>query len=90
VDEYEQQLHEGGAKNDRVRMKFERVAKVLITMKAGGVLTTQAKLINCVKPLRREVRLSAEWSRSTISTLHLDDLVLLVAKSLSGFSPFVM
>jgi len=35
VDEYEQQLNEGSAKNDRVRLKYERVAKVLITMKAG-------------------------------------------------------
>jgi len=36
VDEYEQQLSEGAAKNDRVRLKYERVAKVLITMKAGA------------------------------------------------------
>ena len=35
VDEYEQQLSEGASKNDRVRLKFERVNKVLITMKAG-------------------------------------------------------
>lgn len=35
VDEYEQQLSEGAAKNDRVRLKFERIHKVLITMKAG-------------------------------------------------------
>mmetsp|Transcript_17409 Transcript_17409/g.42945 ORF Transcript_17409/g.42945 Transcript_17409/m.42945 type:complete len:570 (+) Transcript_17409:178-1887(+) len=35
VDEYESQLTEGASKNDRVRLKFERIAKVLITMKAG-------------------------------------------------------
>lgn len=35
VDEYEQQLSEGASKNDRVRLKFERVNKLLITMKAG-------------------------------------------------------
>mmetsp|Transcript_19933 Transcript_19933/g.64893 ORF Transcript_19933/g.64893 Transcript_19933/m.64893 type:complete len:579 (+) Transcript_19933:36-1772(+) len=35
VDEYEQQLLESNGKCDRSRLKFERVARILIAMKAG-------------------------------------------------------
>jgi hypothetical protein len=49
-------------------------------------------MTKCVKPLRHLMRLSAKSSRSTrsIRTLHLDDLALLVAKCLSGFTHFVI
>ena len=35
VDEYESQLSEGTANNDRVKAKFERLNKVMVSMKAG-------------------------------------------------------
>ena len=49
-------------------------------------------MTKCVKPLRRLNRLSAKSARPArpIGTLHLDDLVLLVAKCLSGFTHFVI
>ena len=35
VDDYEQQLTESTANNDRVKSKFERLNKVMVSMKAG-------------------------------------------------------
>jgi hypothetical protein len=46
-------------------------------------------MTKCVKPRGHLARLSARLSRSPIRTPHLDDLVLLVAKRLSGFTHFV-
>jgi hypothetical protein len=50
----------------------------------AGVMT------KCVKPFRHSVRLGAKSSRSTNQNAPLDDLVLLVAMCLSGFTHSVM
>jgi len=51
VDDSESKLTEGESKNDRVRTKFERIAKVLITMKVRhGHATTYLRPRHTTRP----------------------------------------